>query len=89
MNWFITKVGKYHPSTYMIFASLVATGIASHPTAITYVMMALNAPLLFVTREVARIEGKTTSVCKKCVAFSLVAAGGALFMMLSMKWFAV
>lgn len=82
-------IGAHHLSTWMIVASLVAMAGTAHPSMVTYLMLLLNAPWLFLMREVAHAEGRTGAVCKTCVFVSIATIAGAFVLLLSMRWLAI
>lgn len=84
-NWF----GVHNLSTWMIVVAVVIMAGIAHNGLLGYLMVALMAGWLIITREVARREGITRPMCKPC----LLAGAGiilvALVIVLKINWLAL
>ena len=84
-------LGLHHASTYMIFVALVMASLTAHPTTIAYLsIIGVLGPFLFITREVARMEGHS-GVKAKPYALGIAGAGLmlAFLLMLKINWVAI
>jgi hypothetical protein len=61
MMWIVRWIGQHHPSTYMLMGAWVVVGTIAHPALTNYMVVMLLGPWMFVTRDLARIEGKSGS----------------------------
>lgn len=82
-------VGKQNISTWMIVVSVIVMAGIAHNGLLGYLMVALVAGLLIITREVARWEGITHPMCKKCLISGVGIIVVAFFVIIKINWLAL
>lgn len=80
---------KNNTSTWMLVAALIAVAIMARPNLLSCLLLPIIACWLVFTREVARREGVTHSLCLRCVLIAGGVMAVAFFLMTKISWLAL
>ncbi len=86
MKTILQWIGAHHWSTYMLFLAWVACGAIAHPSVTSYLLLGMLGPWLFITREVARLEGPA-QVNRVGLIGSVCTVAAVVAVIVSIRWF--
>jgi hypothetical protein len=82
-------LGLHGYSTWMVVASIVVMAATVHPSLLAYLLVAVNAGWMILTREVARYEGVSHEACRVCIIAGAVVLVLAAVLLLKVNWLAL